>query len=127
MQNVSADELASFYKAYGVAPERYTQALRGEAVPDEAIAAEIAPCFVEAEGAAPRADADEQPIAALHGAQNAGAPALYVDYGDQAHDPAFIGRLRQLRKPRSTPRLPGRAPRRRHCGASSRGRGPGRL
>uniref|UniRef100_UPI00333EC580 thiol:disulfide interchange protein DsbA/DsbL n=2 Tax=Lysobacteraceae TaxID=32033 RepID=UPI00333EC580 len=32
MQNVSADELASFYKAYGVTPERYTQALRGEAV-----------------------------------------------------------------------------------------------
>ncbi|MDI9250626.1 thiol:disulfide interchange protein DsbA/DsbL [Stenotrophomonas sp. RS-48] len=32
MQNVSADELATFYKAYGVAPERYTQALRGDAV-----------------------------------------------------------------------------------------------
>ncbi len=32
MQNVSADELATFYKAYGVTPDRYLQALRGDAV-----------------------------------------------------------------------------------------------
>ncbi|HEL2979565.1 TPA: thiol:disulfide interchange protein DsbA/DsbL [Stenotrophomonas maltophilia] len=32
MQNVSADELANFYKAYGVTPDRYLQALRGDAV-----------------------------------------------------------------------------------------------
>ena len=32
MQNVSADELASFYTAYGVSADRYKQALRGDAV-----------------------------------------------------------------------------------------------
>ncbi len=32
MQNVSADELANFYTAYGVSADRYKQALRGDAV-----------------------------------------------------------------------------------------------
>ena len=32
MQNVSADELATFYTAYGVSADRYKQALRGDAV-----------------------------------------------------------------------------------------------
>ena len=32
MQNVSADELATFYATYGVSADRYKQALRGDAV-----------------------------------------------------------------------------------------------
>ncbi len=32
MQNVSTDELANFYTAYGVSADRYKQALRGDAV-----------------------------------------------------------------------------------------------
>ncbi|WP_411852138.1 thiol:disulfide interchange protein DsbA/DsbL [Stenotrophomonas sp. LGBM10] len=32
MQNISADELAGFYKGYGVAPERYITALKSDAV-----------------------------------------------------------------------------------------------
>ena len=43
MQNVSADELATFYKAYGVTPDRYIQALRGDAVQKKVEAARVRP------------------------------------------------------------------------------------
>ena len=46
--------------------------------------------LIQAEGAAERPDAHDQPVAALHRPQGARAPAFHLDGCGRAHDPAFI-------------------------------------
>ena len=45
--------------------------------------------LLEAEGAAERPDAHDQPVAAQHRAQGARAPAFHLGGGGRVHDPAF--------------------------------------